>query len=300
MRGALSAGSLFGIYLLGYRASFDRVYACSAGAVNAAYFLSNQGEAGISVYFDSLNNRNFLNPLRVWKIVDVSYAYDYVVSVQKPLDESAIRASGTRFFVSATNVQTGKSEYIDVNQSRSSVPDILKASSALPVLYNAVVEIDGLLLVDGGISSTTPIARAIADGCTDILVLSTRPPIYECKPGSPFERLMLWMRLGWKYPALQQAYRRRHVLLNAERSLANGENVPEGVNLAVICPHEGEHAVDRLTLNREKLLVGAFTMARRTFRAFAADQTPLDLAFERLRSGEADRVARAASVTSRN
>ncbi len=62
MRGTLSAASLLAVDLMGYRGCFDAVYAVSAGSVNAAYFLSGQGVEGITVYFDNISNRRFINP----------------------------------------------------------------------------------------------------------------------------------------------------------------------------------------------------------------------------------------------
>src|SRR5690348_395584 len=79
MRGVLSAGALLALHLLGFRNCFDEVYAASAGGVNAAYFLSGQGTLGISIYFDDISNRRFINPLRFWKMLDVEYVYDHVV-----------------------------------------------------------------------------------------------------------------------------------------------------------------------------------------------------------------------------
>ena len=86
MRGVISAGSLLALDLLGFREIFDEIYAASAGGVNAAYFLSGQGTLGMTVYFDDIANRRFINPWRVFKIVDVDYAYDRIISLYKPLD----------------------------------------------------------------------------------------------------------------------------------------------------------------------------------------------------------------------
>ena len=49
--GVISAGSLLALDLLGFRETFDEIYAASAGGVNAAY-LSGQGQLGMTVYFD--------------------------------------------------------------------------------------------------------------------------------------------------------------------------------------------------------------------------------------------------------
>src|SRR5207249_2082981 len=107
MRGVVSAGSLLALDLLGFREVFDEIYATSAGAVNAAYFLSGQGKLGMTIYFDDIANRRFINPWRLLKIVDVDYAYDRVISLHKPLDDVAIRASRVRFLLSVTDARSG-------------------------------------------------------------------------------------------------------------------------------------------------------------------------------------------------
>ncbi len=116
MRGVLSAGSLLAIDLMGFRDVFDQVYATSAGGVNAAYFLSGQGKLGISVYFEDINNSKFINLCRIFKIVDIDYAYDDVVTKIKPLDQSAIYNCKTDFLLSATDCVMGKSTLFDVKK----------------------------------------------------------------------------------------------------------------------------------------------------------------------------------------
>jgi len=284
MRGVISAGSLLALDLLGFREVFDEIYAASAGGVNAAYFLSGQGKLGMTVYFDDIANRRFINPWRLFKIVDVDYAYDRIVSLHKPLDDAAIRASRVRFLLSVTDAQSGRNELLDVRTRSEPVPLLLKASSALPVLYNRRIVLDGREYVDGGVSDSLPVARAIENGCTDILVLaSSRCDSPDARP-SLWEQSLFYMMMGRRYPALMRAFASMHEALNRGRRLATGEDAVDGVNIALIAPCEGDSTVASTAIERARLVLGAHQMATRTFELFAGERAILDALFETYRA----------------
>lgn len=280
MRGVLSAGSLLAVDLLGFRSAFDEIYAASAGAVNAAYFTSGQGGLGITVYFDSINNRTFFNPYRPWKIIDVAYVYDHIVSVVKKLDEDAIRRARTRLYLSVTDAISGCNVLIEANTAADPIPQILKASSALPILYNRTVRLSTGLYVDGGITDPMPIRRAIDRGCTDILVLTTKVGTHVNVPLTPVQRLILAGAIGVRYPELGTACRQAHTAANLNRRLASGEDKAAGVNIATIGPSATELIVDRITMDRRTLVRGASLLANKTCRIFGEPATPITEAFK--------------------
>lgn len=283
MRGVVSAGSLLALDLLGFREVFDEIYATSAGGVNAAYFLSGQGRRGMTVYFDDIASRRFINPWRVFKIVDVDYAYDRVVSLH--LDEAAIRASSVRFLLSVTDAETGLNELLDVRARPEPVPLLLKASSALPVLYNRRIALDGREYVDGGVSDSLPIARAIENGCTDILVLaSSRWDVPMARPGL-WMQTCFYLMMGRRHPALMRAFASMHEAVNRSRRLASGDEAVDGVNVALIAPGEGDRAIGSTAIERTRLVRGAYRMAARTFELFAGERAILEALFETYRVG---------------
>ena len=284
MRGVLSAGSLLAMDLMGFRSCFDEVYATSAGGVNAAYFLSGQGILGITVYFDSISNRRFINPWRVLKMVDVDFVYDDIVTHVKPLDEAAVRRSPTKFLLSMTDAHSGRSVLFDVRATPEPIPRMLKASSALPVLYNKVVSLTGGEYVDGGVSDAMPVRQAIKAGCTDILVLATKLSRHTSQP-SLFHEAMIRVRMGRRYPNLVHAHQESFATANDNRCLAVGASSVPGVNVAAICPEPTELLVGKTTLDRAKLIAGAHSMARRTYRVFGGDLAQLDRLFAAFEKG---------------
>src|SRR4051794_30226330 len=61
LRGVVSAAMLQALEDLDLRDCFDAVFACSSGAVNASYFLVGETWYPVSIYYDDLTNRNFLD-----------------------------------------------------------------------------------------------------------------------------------------------------------------------------------------------------------------------------------------------
>src|SRR6516164_465485 len=266
MRGVISAGSLLALDLLGFRELFDEIYATSAGGVNAAYFLSGQGKLGMTVYFDD------------------------IVSLEKPLDDAAIRTSPVRFLLSVTDAQSGLNELLDVRARPEPIPLLLKASSALPVLYNRRIALDGREYVDGGLSDSLPIAGAIANGCTDVLVLaSSRCDVPMTRPGF-WEQRCFHLMVGRRYPALMRAFASMHETVNRSRRLATGHETVDGVNVALIAPCEGDSTVGTTAIERARLVRGAHQMATRTLELFAGERAILEELFTtyRVRSPRAE------------
>src|SRR5262249_2842748 len=134
----------------------------------------------------------------------------------------------------------------------SAVPllTLLKASSAMPLLYNRLIDVEGRQCFDGGLINPLPIMDAIENGCTDLLVLLTRPASYpECVP-SGLEQRLFDMRCARGTSALMDFYRNAPIRANTLRDIALGKSaVPSGINIATICPEEADPNVERTTRN---------------------------------------------------
>ncbi len=92
----------------------------------------------------------------------------------------------------ATDVRTGR----EVVLSRGPALQAVMASAAIPSVWPPV-EIDGQLLMDGGVGSHAPVAEAIANGAERIVLL---PSGYSCRlggvPESPLEMLVHALVIG--------------------------------------------------------------------------------------------------------
>ena len=125
--------------------------------------------------------------------------------------------------------------------------------------------------MDGGIADPIPVRNAIANGCTHILVLLTRPPGFRDPGFHGPTRLAARLLLGKKWEAglvhalLHEKYKR----YNAAQDLALGYAQPERqVSIAVICPDGHAHGVTRLTRDARRLRSALLASRQQTLELF--------------------------------
>src|SRR5690349_7281859 len=77
LRGVVSAAMLTALEDLGFKDAFDVIYACSSGAINAAYFIVGETWYPTSIYFEDLVSKEFLDFRRVLRrqsIMNLTFA----------------------------------------------------------------------------------------------------------------------------------------------------------------------------------------------------------------------------------
>jgi predicted patatin/cPLA2 family phospholipase len=277
MRGVLSCGALIALEHLGLSAVFDAVYGESAGAINACYFLAAQVAFGGRIYLEDLPSHQFINPLRVQKVLDIDFLVDQVMTTVKPLQVDKVLQARARLFVSLTNALDGTARVVDVQHEHLPLFALLKASAAIIPLYNQAVMLDGVPYVDGGIADPLPVKHAIRRGCTHILVVLTRPCGYIAHPYHGLERRLLhhWLR-RWNTPLVDAFLEGRYRRYNAARRIAFGDTpVGNDVQLAVICPSASTPKVSRITIQPHRLHAAMDDSRRHTLQLFrVAERAP--------------------------
>jgi predicted patatin/cPLA2 family phospholipase len=269
MRGIYSGGALVALERIGFKSLFDEVYAESAGAINACYFLAGQTELGIRIYTEDLQTLRFVNPARVGTIVNIDYVAEEVLQRSKPLDAGAVLASPSRLFIAITNALDGSPRLVDVKRENPPLYTLLKATTAIVPLYNRAVDLGGIPYVDGGISNPIPVQSAVEAGCTHILVLLTRPPEFDLTQSRGLQRLFLsWMLRGWKEAFVRKYYTERVRRYGLARDIAFGR-ISCQASVAVIAPGQTSPLVSRLTLSPRRLKQAMRDAVLRTLRAFA-------------------------------
>jgi predicted patatin/cPLA2 family phospholipase len=283
MRSVYSAGGAVALASLGYSELFDEVYATSAGVMNASYFLSNQPFVGITVYYDSCASRSFLNPWRLWKVLDIDYLFDEVVVNDKPLDVTKVLSSPSKFFVALMNKNTGGGILVEKTTTHTPLLRVLKAATSMPVFYNRTVEVDGHPCMDGGLAIPFPLEQAIANGCTHVLVLLTRSREYRCEAPSWRSRRLFDIICARGNAAVSRAYAMHHEASLRARDLAFGRiAAPSSVHIATLCTERPE-TIQRITIDPFILREAALLYGRKTLRVFGADDVVLDLPLPRKR-----------------
>ena len=216
MRGVVSGGMATGLEALGLREAFDVVYGSSAGACAGAYFLAGQARRGARLYYEAVNNRQFIDVFRGFQrraIVDLHFLFDEVLRHRLPLDFEAVQRSGVEFVVLASHVDgvNGPDEHVEAVrlsdfEDANDLMGALHASCRMPVVGGAPFTYRGMRYWDAAITQPVPIHAALADGCTHILVLLTLPR--DTRPGKLglLDRLLLAPRVASASPSLARMY----------------------------------------------------------------------------------------------
>lgn len=182
MRGAVSAGGLLELGNLGFRECFDAIYGSSAGAINATYFLSGQRE-GVRIYYEDIANKKFVDLARLLDrkneqgpVLNLSFLMDEVMEEVKPLYWDAVLDSPIPLKVVASSLDTLQPVLLEGFESKQDLVACLKASANVPRIAGDPIQLRGQRLVDAAVFEAVPFRVAIADGCTHIITLCTRPP----------------------------------------------------------------------------------------------------------------------------
>jgi predicted patatin/cPLA2 family phospholipase len=179
MRGVISAAMLCELEDYGYKNAFDVVYGCSSGGINGAYFLAGETWYPLSIYYDDLTTKQFVDfsrALRRLPILGLDYAFDHVMEKVKPLDYEAVLRSEIPLAVPITDVDALETVVLREFASRDELKAALRASAWLPIAVPGTVRMsDGRRAVDGGVLTALPFRLAVRDDCTHVLSLSTRP-----------------------------------------------------------------------------------------------------------------------------
>jgi predicted patatin/cPLA2 family phospholipase len=269
MRGVISCAALLGLEELGMTDVFDEVYGASAGAVNAAYFLAGQASYATSIYYQKVNNTRFIRRLWHRQILDIDDLFNSIVARERPLRVDRVLTSRSQFYIAIVDARTGESFLGHAQKSETPLLTLLKASSALPLFYNGVVSVDGRDCFDGGLINPVPIFAAIEAGCTDLLVLLTRPASHRACPPNRLEQQVFDRRCARGSVPLMNAFRTLYSRENFIRDVAFGrQEVPADIRIATLCPDETDPKVERTTRNAHLLKTAAMLSAKRTMEAF--------------------------------
>lgn len=264
MRTIVSGGFLVALHELGFCDIFDTIYGTSAGALGGAYFLSKQTPYGISLFYEVVNNSDFINLMTVPPYFNIDYLMDAVIN-KKKLDVQALKNHPTELFIPATSVITGKARYFSSHEDID-ILAALKASCALPIYYDNPVQINGGEYLDGGIVSALPVPRAILNGSTHILVLMTDSPQRKVRTSY----LPFWFEL-WRLKKYNQkfiySYFNRAKNFQTTLKVIQGEHEKsQNVHIAAIAPEATDlHA---FTIDKKKLKTAyqaSYQYCRQTF-----------------------------------
>ena len=149
----------------------------SGSSGTLAYYAAGQHESIRNIWSNLLSTKKFINKLRLWKVIDIDYLIDVIFRKMDKLDMEKVYSSKTNLMIAATNYETGKVEYFS-NKNKDNILEALKASKAIPLVYNKKVSINGKSYFDGAISASVEVnaMKAIEMGAEKLVIIDNEAP----------------------------------------------------------------------------------------------------------------------------
>lgn len=214
----LEGGGVRGIYTAGvldvfmeHGITFDGVIGVSAGAIHGCSYLSNQKGRSIRYYKKYCNDPRFMS-FKSWiktgDIVGADFCYRQLPDELDIYDHEQFYKNTSDFYVTCSNVETGKPEYIQIKDMKTQI-DALRASASLPY-FSRVVEINDKKYLDGGCTDSIPIEAFMNMGYEKNVVVLTRDAAYRKEPEMPLMPKLCYR----KFPEFTNALLNRHTFYN--------------------------------------------------------------------------------------
>ena len=250
----LEGGGMRGIYTAGVldvfmeeNIGFAGVIGVSAGAIHGCSYISGQKGRNLRYYKKYCNDKRFMsyrNLILTGDIAGEKFCYHDLPEKLDPFDYDGFNASKMKFYVTCSNVETGKAEYLNLTDMKGEI-DLLRASASLPYV-SRIVKIKGMKLLDGGCTDSIPVAAFRNMGYEKCVVVLTRHKGYVKGP----EKSALAKLFYGKYPEFSKAMETRHDTYN--QSVAEIEKLEQEGKVFVIRPSV-ELTIGRMEGNPEKL-----------------------------------------------
>ncbi|PSU34324.1 patatin-like phospholipase family protein [Photobacterium lutimaris] len=189
-RGIFTAG-VFDAFLESGFDPFELYIGTSAGALNLSSYISRQPRFGYDFIVNYTTDNEFFNLykyLSQQKPMNLDWVLDEVrAQGSLPLDVTTAREvlRHRRALACATRKDTLQDIYMPMYKDNWC--DVLRASCAIPVIYNQPVNFDDLEWVDGGVSAAVPVKEAWQRGADLVIVIRTEPVLLPQDESSRFD-----------------------------------------------------------------------------------------------------------------
>ena len=246
MRGLFSAGVLDALLEL-KELSVNGIVGVSSGALFGVNYVSKQKERAVRYNKKYADDKRYMG-LHSWittgNAVNKDFAFYELPYKLDVFDNETFKKAETDFYVVMTNVESGKPEYVLIEDAFAQM-EYLRATSALP-FASKIIEINGKKYLDGGISDSIPIDFCESLGYDKIIAVLTRPEgtYKEDKLG------FLYKLVYRKYPNLVNSL--LNMATDYEKVLAKIKDLENKGKIFFVRPPE-VLKIGRLEKNREKI-----------------------------------------------
>lgn len=233
MRGMFTAGIMDVFMENGIE--FDGIIGTSAGAAFGCNYKSRQIGRVIRYNMKYCADKRFCSIsslLKTGNIFNAEFAYHTLPTQLDVFDSKAFAENKTEFYVVATDLETGKAVYHKCEKGEYEDLEWVRASASMPMV-STPVEIDGCIMLDGGMTDSIPLKHFEEIGYDRNIVILTQPVDYvkEKNPLLPVAKYSLR-----KYPKAYEAFSRRHEVYN-ETTQYIKEKEARGEVLVIRPPH---------------------------------------------------------------
>ena len=246
MRGLFSAGVLDALLEL-KELNVNGIVGVSSGALFGVNYVSKQKERAVRYNKKYADDKRYMG-LHSWittgNAVNKDFAFYELPYKLDVFDNETFKKAETDFYVVMTNVESGKPEYVLIEDAFAQM-EYLRATSALP-FASKIIEINGKKYLDGGISDSIPIDFCESLGYDKIIAVLTRPEgtYKEDKLG------FLYKLVYRKYPNLVNSL--LNMATDYEKVLVKIKDLENKGKIFVVRPPE-VLKIGRLEKNRDKI-----------------------------------------------
>ncbi len=180
MRGLYSAGVLD--VFMENNINVDIIYGVSAGALFGLNYKSRQIGRALRYNLKYANEKNYMgwySLITTGNIMNKDFCFNKLVYELDKLDFETYKNNPVDFYAVVTNLQTGKPEYIKIDDAQKDM-EYFRASGCMPFVSKPV-EINGNLYLDGAIADAVPFKKVLDENYEKIVVILTRPLGYRKK-----------------------------------------------------------------------------------------------------------------------
>lgn len=214
----------------------------SAGAADAASYISRQKGRNIRVFEKYRNDKRYMGRRNIIKdrsIFGVQFVFRDIPNMVDPFDMETFQSYEGDFVVTATDALTGEVTYFhkeDVDHDFN----VFCATCALPVIFPPA-QINGRKYYDGGLSNPIPVDKLLADGNEKALIVLTRPRGFqkECKRADR----MAARAVKRKYPVIAKQLCTRYKKYN--ESVAVCERLEREGKALILRPEEPVNSYEK-------------------------------------------------------
>lgn len=187
----LEGGGMRGLYTAGVLDVFmendlkiDGIVGVSAGALFGMNYKSKQIGRVLRYNKKYVKDKNYMGLYSLFttgNIMNEDFCFNRIVNELDPVDFETFKNTNVDFYAVVTNIQTGKAEYIKIEDLKNSNSiKILRASGSMPFVSKPVL-VNNKTYLDGGIADSIPIDKIMSMNFDKIIVVLTRPLEYRKK-----------------------------------------------------------------------------------------------------------------------